>query len=51
MHATASLSWKPIAPEEKMCKMINKFNIYACMHAGASLSWKSVAPGVNMRKN
>jgi len=33
MHAGPALSWKPIAPEEKMRNNYWKLNIYACMHA------------------
>ena len=46
MHAWASLSWKPVAPEGKVRKQLIKNYTYvqACMHAGAPLSWKTVAP-------
>ena len=50
MHAGAPLSWKPVTPEEKICKISVKIR-HTCMHARASLSWKPVAPDGKMRKN
>ena len=47
MHAEAPLSWKLVAPEEKMQKNLRKITHIICLQACKGIpSWKPVAPEV-----